>query len=298
MSWHPDSPIELPDGRLVCSSHRLIICGKCCVDYSFMDDVLADTDGANSTDESPRIDAEFEQLLNDLQVHRLGSGQATLGEKPLSRSVGAFIPKLFSASSSDTPQSLFPARVSRKAIPNVTRFIHRWENEMFLIYTDGACLDNGQANAKAGWACVFKPEDAGIKGRLENHGPFGDPAPQTSNRAELRAVIAALRFRYWVGEGFSSLVIATDSDYVVKGATEWVSGWIRKGWKTAKGASVKNRDLWEAFLGEVEHWDDRGLKIQLWKIPREINAQADKLAKEAAQGNDIDGFQDIKGVLV
>jgi ribonuclease HI len=55
-----------------------------------------------------------------------------------------------------------------------------------------------------------------------------------------------------VGGGFSTLVIATDSDYVVKGATEWVSSWIRKGWKTAKGTAVQNRDLWEALLGEVE----------------------------------------------
>jgi ribonuclease HI len=223
-----------------------------------------DEDGASSVDESVRLDAEDEQLLNAPQVHRLGSGQATLGGKPLSRGVGAV--------SSDTPQSLFPTGVSRKAIPNVTRFIHRREKETFLIYTDGACLDNGQANAKAGWACVFRPEDGGLTGRLENHGPFGDSAPQTSNRAELRAVIGALRFRYWVGEGFSTLVVATDSDYVVKSATEWVSGWIIKGWKTAKGASVKNRDLWEALLGEVEQWDDRGLKIQLWKIPRKINA--------------------------
>ncbi|CAJ0553122.1 Ff.00g116340.m01.CDS01 [Fusarium sp. VM40] len=274
MSWRPDSPIDLPGGRLGCGSHGLVICGQCCVDYSFMDE-----DEENSADGSVRLTAD------DVQLY---SGQATLGEKLLSRGVGAVMPKLFSASSSDTPQSLFPARVSRSAIPNVARFIHRREKETFLIYTDGACLDNGQANAKAGWACVFRPGDGGVTGRLENHGPFGDSAPQTSNRAELRAV----------GEGFSTLVIATDSEYVVKGATEWVSGWIRKSWKTAKGAGVKNRDLWEAFLGEVEHWDDRGLKIQLWKIPREINAQADKLAKEAAQGNDIDEFRDIKGVLV
>ncbi|KAH7252790.1 ribonuclease H-like domain-containing protein [Fusarium tricinctum] len=293
MSWRPDSPIDLPGGRLGCGRHGLVICGQCCVDYSFMDE-----DEGNSVDESMKLDDEDEQLLNDPQVRRRGSGQATLGEKPLLRGFGAVMPKLFSASSSDTPQSLFPARVARKAIPNVTRFIHRWEKETFLVYTDGACLDNGQVNAKAGWACVFKPEDGGVTGRLENHGPFGDAAPQTSNRAELRAVISALRFRSWAGEGFSTLVIATDSEYVVKGATEWVSGWIRKGWKTAKGADVKNRDLWEAFLGEVEQWDDRRLKIRLWKIPREMNTEADRLAKEAAQGNDINGFQDIKGVLV
>ena len=38
-----DSPDELPDGRLICSAHKLTVCGNCCVDYSFMDDVLDDS---------------------------------------------------------------------------------------------------------------------------------------------------------------------------------------------------------------------------------------------------------------
>ncbi|KAF5976311.1 ribonuclease H [Fusarium coicis] len=40
MSWAPDSPVELADGRLVCGSHGLVVCGVCWVDCSFMDDVL------------------------------------------------------------------------------------------------------------------------------------------------------------------------------------------------------------------------------------------------------------------
>jgi len=52
-----------------------------------------------------------------------------------------------------------------------------------------------------------------------------------------------------------------------------------RGWKTSKGAAVKNRDLWEAFCGEAERWDDREIEIQFWKIPREMNAEADALAK-------------------
>lgn len=43
--------IELPDGRLVCSAHRLVVCGKCCVDYSFMDEVLDDGKGESDGDE-------------------------------------------------------------------------------------------------------------------------------------------------------------------------------------------------------------------------------------------------------
>ena len=59
---------------------------------------------------------------------------------------------------------------------------------------------------KAGWAFVHGPGTDGkpliSSGRLESKGPFGEDNIPSSNRAELRAVIAALRFRHWVGEGY------------------------------------------------------------------------------------------------
>jgi ribonuclease HI len=60
------------------------------------------------------------------------------------------------------------------------------------------------------------------KFRLESRGPNNEEVPLTSNRADLRAVIAALRFWLWNNEGTRRLVIATDSSYVIDGATERV----------------------------------------------------------------------------
>lgn len=117
---------------------------------------------------------------------------------------------------------------------------------------------------------------------MEKKGPFGDDSDQTSNRAELRAVIAALRFRYWPGEGFHTLVIATDSEYVVQGSTKWAKKWVKNSWVTRGRVSVKNRDLWEALLGEIERYKDEGMAVEFWKIPREWNMVADAAAKEAA----------------
>lgn len=160
--------------------------------------------------------------------------------------------------------------------------------------TDGACLDNGQANPKAGWAFVPGESRSGqpaiVSGRLERQGPWGDAGTQSSNRAELRAAIAALRFCDWTGEGFSTVVIATDSEYVVEGSTRWARTWVRNGWTTrgnrrgagGAGVPVKNRDLWEMLLGECERARSRNLAVQLWKIPREWNTLADQAAKEAA----------------
>ncbi|KAJ3580272.1 hypothetical protein NPX13_g301 [Xylaria arbuscula] len=145
-----------------------------------------------------------------------------------------------------------------------------------------------QAGPQAAWAVVHGPGLNGKpalvgSGRLENEGLFGDPNIQTSNRAELRAVIAALRLRRWSGEGFRTIVIATDSEFVTVGCTEWAKNWINNGWRTAGNSEVKNKDLWEMLLGEVERWQDAGLSVKFWRIPRDWNKVADAAAKKAAK---------------
>lgn len=173
--------------------------------------------------------------------------------------------------------------------------------------TDGACLNNGQANPKAGWAFFHGLNIEGqplvASGRLEKQGPWGDDGIQSSNRAELRAVIAALRFRFWPGEGFSTVVIATDSEYVVEGSTKWAKTWVQNNWKR-KGrngnddVNVKNKDLWEMLLGEFEKSQRQGLAIQFWKIPREWNTLADEGAKNAAAAEEMSvAWQDCFGLV-
>jgi ribonuclease HI len=178
-----------------------------------------------------------------------------------------------------------------------------------LIYTDGACLDNGQQNPRAGCGFVFRPStpaspdgepafDGTVSFRLESKCPRGTTQPQTSNRAELRAVIGALQFRAWYGEGWKRLVIATDSEYVVSGATKWVPGWERNGWLTAKKAPVKNRDSWELLLEEVRKLAEQGVDMLFWRIPRELNKVADEAAKKGASLNEQTKFTKIHGVMV
>ncbi|CCT72690.1 uncharacterized protein FFUJ_12581 [Fusarium fujikuroi IMI 58289] len=266
MSWAPDSPVELPDGRLVCGNHGLVVCGSCCVDYSFMDDVLGD----DAIEGRVRRPEEYEDDLD------------RAGALDIERLTPSATWKCLEAA-----DHLFPAGIGRKAHPPVTQFIRADDPESLLIYTDGACLGNGQVEPKGGRAFVFGPQEpnttTSVNERLENQGPLGDYANPTSNRAELRAIIGALRYRNWASEGFTTLVPATDSEYVVKGATEWIRAWLRRGWRKSDGAVVSNVDMWQVFLGEVERWHEYAVKIQLWKIPREWNTEADLLAKEGAQ---------------
>lgn len=78
----------------------------------------------------------------------------------------------------------------------------------------------------------------------------------------------------------------------------WARSWIRRGWKTSAGAAVKNKDLWEMLLGEVERWHGEGLAVQFWRIPRDWNEEADDAAKTAATGDELDQYGDVMGICM
>ncbi|KAM0210826.1 hypothetical protein ACHAQI_005546 [Fusarium lateritium] len=291
-----NEPIMLPDGRLVCSPHRLVVCGQCTVDYSYMDKVLEDL--AKADEEWKKQEAEEEALEEKFGPF---PQDVLMDMHPTRRGHGRVLPTEFRAPPSETPQSLFPVGVSRQAIPPVTRFIHRDDPKCLLIYIHGSCLRNGQEDSQGGWACLFRPLatniQSSVSGRLEHRGPTSDIHWQSSDRAELRAVIGALRFRHWRGEGFTRLVLATNSEHVVKGGTEWARNWCLRGWRTSSGRAPKNRDMWEAFFGELERLAEHGLKVQLWKTPKSLNKDAEKLAKEATREDELDDYVDVLGTL-
>jgi ribonuclease HI len=76
----------------------------------------------------------------------------------------------------------------------------------------------------------------------------GAIAPTTNNKMELTGAIQSLRH---VRDLSGPLAIHTDSTYVITGIREWIFGWLRRGWKTAAGGDVMNRDLWEQLWGLV-----------------------------------------------
>ncbi|KAF2134351.1 ribonuclease H-like protein [Dothidotthia symphoricarpi CBS 119687] len=198
----------------------------------------------------------------------------------------------------DTPETLFMPGFTKSSIP-APRFTRQSNLSEFLIYTDGACSENGDQDARGGCAFVYRPETSPsmIPFRLESRSRTGEAVPQTSNRAELRAVIAALGFRLWNNEGCQRLVIATDSSYVVDGSTEWIKKWKRNGWQTSTHKPVKNQDLWKELVKALERWSEAGVAVLFWLIPRKLNTVADRLAKEATALTDEEDWVEIQGVL-
>lgn len=108
-----------------------------------------------------------------------------------------------------------------------------------LIFTDGACSGNP---GKGGYGTVVVYP----KGRVKELG--GGKKETTNNQMEMMAVIKGLKE---VSESSEDVLILTDSTYVIQGITSWIFGWKRKGWKTASGGDVSNKDLWLELDREV-----------------------------------------------
>ena len=123
--------------------------------------------------------------------------------------------------------------------------------EPTIMYTDGACRNNP---GPGGWGVVLK---RGEKGKEL----WGGTAEQTTNnRMEMTAAIEGLKSLKMP----NPVIIYTDSELLAKGASEWLEGWKRNGWKNSKRKPVENQDLWleidrlcalrreSASLGDVE----------------------------------------------
>jgi len=150
------------------------------------------------------------------------------------------------------------------------------------VFTDGAASGNP---GPGGWAAIILTPDDRVK---EIAG--GEPHT-TNNRMEL---IAAREGLDSLGTDGGPIRVLTDSSYVVRGATAWVLGWRRNGWKTAAGQPVANQDLWEDVLGALARLErSRTVTWQLVAghsgIPE--NERADILAVAYTRGETPDLFE-------
>ena len=131
------------------------------------------------------------------------------------------------------------------------------------IWTDGGCIGNP---GKGGWSYVIATGGEPEVGS-------GKDGSTTNNRMEMAAVIEALERV----EPQDSLLIRSDSQYVVKGWSEWLKGWLRSGKK------VKNADLWDRLRRAAT----RHGKVELAHVKghagNEMNERADAVANAAAR---------------
>jgi ribonuclease HI len=136
------------------------------------------------------------------------------------------------------------------------------------IYTDGACKGNP---GPGGWGALLRYQ--GTEKEL-----FGGEAMTTNNRMEMTAVIEALKTLTRP----CRVALYTDSQYVQKGVTEWLSQWKARGWRTASKAAVKNEDLWRLLDAELPRHDIRWHWVK-GHAGHEGNERADALANRGVE---------------
>ena len=144
------------------------------------------------------------------------------------------------------------------------------DEQVVEIFCDGACSGNP---GPGGYGAILR-----YNGHLKEIS--GGAREATNNRMEMTAAIAALSLLTRP----CNVTITTDSQYLVKGMTEWIAGWQRKGWRNSKKEPVVNRDLWEQLLVLSEkhtlHW-----KWIRGHAGHAENERCDQLAREGIPSN-------------
>ncbi len=174
------------------------------------------------------------------------------------------------------------------------------------IYTDGSSRGNP---GPGGWGAVILTDSQTVRqSDVRQHDAEdevielgGREDMTTNNRMELMGAIMGLREidgRKWKVESgmdpesttlhpqLSTVEVCTDSQYVKKGMTEWIDGWIKKGWKGSTKKPVLNQDLWEALKHEEDRLKKGGVHVTWKYVPAHVgvvmNERADTIATMCA----------------
>lgn len=114
------------------------------------------------------------------------------------------------------------------------------------LYTDGGCRGNQNKTNIGAWGVYmeYKGYEKELSGGCKN---------TTNNKMELTSVIEGLKT---LKRKDLPVIVCVDSQYVHDGITKWLNGWKKKGWKTANGEPVKNKELWVELDSLVSSFKD------------------------------------------
>jgi ribonuclease HI len=121
------------------------------------------------------------------------------------------------------------------------------ELPLVAIYADESCLGNGREGDNPGGAAGVIEHVNDATERLTRWDYWIAEPATTNNRMALRSAIEAFRVIGRKGGRFRVL-FTSDSQYLVKGMTEWVYGWAARGWRRREGA-IENLALWQELVG-------------------------------------------------
>ena len=117
------------------------------------------------------------------------------------------------------------------------------ERPLVAVYADESCLGNGREGDNPGGAAGLIECTRPASGDLIRLDYWISDRATTNNRMALRSVIEAFRILNAKSRKLR-VVFISDSNYIVKGFTEWVPAWRARGW-TRKVGPIENLELWK-----------------------------------------------------
>jgi ribonuclease HI len=121
--------------------------------------------------------------------------------------------------------------------------VTRSDSPLVAVYADESCLGNGRDGDNPGGAAGVIEYQHPVSGQLSRWDYWISEPATTNNRMALRSAIEAFRVLSRKGKALR-VVFTSDSQYLVKGFSEWVHGWIARGWRRKEG-EIENLDLWK-----------------------------------------------------
>ena len=177
------------------------------------------------------------------------------------------------------------------------------------IYTDGSSRGNP---GPGGWAAVIMTpteiielggrEDCTTNNRMELMGAIMG-LKEVDGRLSIDDSNADTNSLSAISNKLSTVEVCTDSQYVKKGMTEWIDGWIKKGWIGSTKKPVLNKELWVALKKEEDRLKEGGLKIVWTYVPAHVgvvmNERADTIATMCADdANDLQLYRGSKSEYI
>lgn len=148
-----------------------------------------------------------------------------------------------------------------------------FEDNYLVVYTDGACINNGKKDSKAGIG-VFFNED-----HLLNISEKLTDTRVTNNIAEIKAAIKALDIIINL-KLYKKVILYTDSQYLINLITKWIFIWEKKGWRKADNKPIKNLELIQYLRTLTKQLEINWRYIEAHNN-NYGNEQADRLARQA-----------------
>ena len=162
--------------------------------------------------------------------------------------------------------------------------------EKIDIYTDGSSKGNP---GPGGFGAIIiknnnQSQSASRETQVREIG--GREEQTTNNRMEMQAAIESLKYLNNNLSVGSQVKLHTDSEYLLKGATIWIQGWVKNGWRTKNKKEVLNQDLWQLLLYEIEKVKEKGnltWEKVLGHSGHKFNERCDRIATSFAEGEAV-----------